>query len=407
MPAREADHDVAEAVLAHVVAQAELERAAHLLEVVERREPARGAAAPPAGAGDRARAPAPPRLAVAIACERAAAHVPQPAPDRGGRVDVDHEERLLEAPAPARPARPRRRARASAPSKISSSCPPTALQSAMKHELSRARTRSISSRSRSLPTWNGDAEMLTTSWAPASARSVAGGPGCQMSSQIVGPTIASPNRSRSEVVAGREVAVLVEDAVVRQEALAVDAADLAAGEDVAGVVEIGVEVGRADERDDPLRLGGDLLDRRRAGRADERRAQQQVLRRVAGDRELREEDEVGAGVPRRGEPVEDAGPVAVEIADDAVDLGERESHFEVFSSRSKTLARSSRRQAPYATTPSAKHANAIAVAQPASRFRATTAEHGRGREQGERQSAKPPGVHGRRIDAARRRPAAG
>ncbi len=81
------------------------------------------------------------------------------------------------------------------PSKISSSCPPTALQSATKHELSVARTFSISSRSRSLPTWNGDAEMFATSCAPASARSVAGGPGTQMSSQIVGPTTTSPNRN--------------------------------------------------------------------------------------------------------------------------------------------------------------------------------------------------------------------
>ena len=67
-------------------------------------------------------------------------------------------------------------------------------------------------------------------------------------------------------MARREVAVLVEDAVVRQEALAVDAADLAAGEDVAAVGEIGIEVGGADERHDPLRLGGDRLDRPRGTR---------------------------------------------------------------------------------------------------------------------------------------------
>ena len=54
--------------------------------------------------------------------------------------------------------------------------------------MSRARVTSISSRSSALPTWKGDAERLTRSWAPASARSVAGGPGCQTSSQIVDPT---------------------------------------------------------------------------------------------------------------------------------------------------------------------------------------------------------------------------
>ena len=53
---------------------------------------------------------------------------------------------------------------------------------------------------------------------------------------------------QEQVVARREVAVLVEDAVVRQVALAVDAAHLAVREHEARVVEIGVEVRRADER---------------------------------------------------------------------------------------------------------------------------------------------------------------
>src|SRR5439155_1224009 len=83
---------------------------------------------------------------------------------------------------------------------------------------------------------------------------------------------------------GREVAVLVEDAVVRQEALAVDAADLAAGEDEAGVVEVRVEVRSADERRDPVRLSRELLDRP-LRRPDEPRPQEQVLVRVAGDGE--------------------------------------------------------------------------------------------------------------------------
>ena len=83
------------------------------------------------------------------------------------------------------------------PSKISSSCAPTALTSTIQHELSRARVASISSRSAPLPTWNGEAEMFATTCAPASARSVAGGPGCQMSSQTVGPTSVSPQRRRT------------------------------------------------------------------------------------------------------------------------------------------------------------------------------------------------------------------
>ena len=143
---------------------------------------------------------------------------------------------------------------------------------------------------------------------------------------------------QEQVAAGREVAVLVEDAVVRQVALAVDAADLAVGEDVAGVVEVGVEVRRADERGDAARARGERGDRPARG-ADERGPQQQILGRVAGDGELREEDEVGAGGARLGEGAAIRSRVAVDVADDGVHLGERESHSlpssAVFSSGGK------------------------------------------------------------------------
>ena len=120
--------------------------------------------------------------------------------------------------------------------------------------------------------------------------------------------------------------MLVEDAVVGQEALAVDRLHLAVGADGAGVVEVAVEVGRADERDDAaVRLLGDLGERALRG-ADEARAQEQVLRRIAGDRELGEEDDVGARAPRLVETGEDPLAVPVEIADGRVDLGQREPH---------------------------------------------------------------------------------
>ena len=101
------------------------------------------------------------------------------------------------------------------PSKTSSSWPPTRLQNARKELVSRARVTSMSSRSSALPTWNGEAERFTSSCAPASARSVAGGPGCHTSSQIVGPDVRVPEAEQHEVAALGEVAVLVEDAVVR------------------------------------------------------------------------------------------------------------------------------------------------------------------------------------------------
>ena len=82
------------------------------------------------------------------------------------------------------------------PSNTSSSCPPTRLQKTTAARLSRARWTSISSRSDGLPAWYGEADRLTISCAPASASVLAGGPGSQMSSQIVSP-IATPFSSRS------------------------------------------------------------------------------------------------------------------------------------------------------------------------------------------------------------------
>ncbi len=93
----------------------------------------------------------------------------------------------------------------------------------------------------------------------------------------------------------------------------------------ARVVEVGLEVGEADEGDDVLRRRGDLLERLR-GRADEPGPQEQILRRIARDRELGEEDQVGALVAGLGEAREDQVAVAVEVADDGVDLRERQSH---------------------------------------------------------------------------------
>ena len=99
-----------------------------------------------------------------------------------------------------------------------------------------------------------------------------------------------------ELAAGGEVAVLVEDAVVGEEALPVDRLDLAAGADRARVEEVAVEPRGADERDD-VDAGGRDLAQRRLGRPHERRAQEQVLGRIARDRELRQERR-GRRLPR-------------------------------------------------------------------------------------------------------------
>ena len=73
------------------------------------------------------------------------------------------------------------------PSNTSSSCPPTRLQNSTATLLSRARCTSIASRSSPLPAWYGEADRFTITRAPDSASSVSGGPGSQMSSQIVRP----------------------------------------------------------------------------------------------------------------------------------------------------------------------------------------------------------------------------
>ena len=64
--------------------------------------------------------------------------------------------------------------------------------------------------------------------------------------------VAEPDED--EVAPGREVAVLVEDAVVGEEALAHDRLDLAARADGGGVEEVAVVVRRPDERDQVARL---------------------------------------------------------------------------------------------------------------------------------------------------------
>ena len=64
--------------------------------------------------------------------------------------------------------------------------------------------------------------MLTITVAPASASSIAGGPGSQMSSQIVRPTVTPSISTIAAAGARLEVALLVEDAVVGQAHLAVD-----------------------------------------------------------------------------------------------------------------------------------------------------------------------------------------
>jgi hypothetical protein len=134
-----------------------------------------------------------------------------------------------------------------------------------------------------------------------------------------------------EVVPRGEIPVLVEHAVIRQEALPVDSLHLSVGADGAGVEKVGREVGRADERNEAARLARDLLERTPRG-PDEAGPEQEVLRGIPGDRQLREEHKLGACLARVFELIEDGLAVALQVPDHGVDLGQRDPHTASLSS---------------------------------------------------------------------------
>ena len=125
------------------------------------------------------------------------------------------------------------------------------------------------------------------------------------------------------LAAGPEIAALVEDAVVGQELLVVDAGAPAVVEDGGGVVGVGGEVDEADECGDVL-AGGGGLEILKSGEivVDEGAAEEEVLGGVAGEGEFREGDEVAGEGLSAVDGVADEGGVALEVADGGVDLSE-------------------------------------------------------------------------------------
>ena len=130
---------------------------------------------------------------------------------------------------------------------------------------------------------------------------------------------------QDQVASRSEVAVLVEDAVVREEALADERLHLTARAHRARVEEITVECRRADQRHDPAARPGDAFERA-LRRADEPGAEEEIFRRVAGDDQLGEEDDVDALLLGLLDPRDDALGISVQVADHGVDLGERKAH---------------------------------------------------------------------------------
>ena len=140
------------------------------------------------------------------------------------------------------------------------------------------------------------------------------------------------------LVAAREVALLVEHAVVRQEDLAVNGGDAAVMEDGCAVVDAAFhlvwvegcteverlavhEVGNPDHDSDAVGCLGDAL-QLGAGVEEELALEEQVFRGVAGEGEFREGYEVGLALTGLLDEREYAFGVAVEVADGCVHLAE-------------------------------------------------------------------------------------
>ena len=168
--------------------------------------------------------------------------------------------------------------------------------------------------------------MFTITSAPAAAWVTTGPVGAPRVLAHREPDLETGDREQRTVDGRRhEVALLVEHRVVRQQVLAVDAPHLALRAQRRACWPVrrrrGLRV--PDHRGGGAGTGRDLG--QRLGRVGhEGGPEQQVLGRVAGDRELGERHEVGVD---RGGPVvglEDARLVAVEVTDDEVELRGRD-----------------------------------------------------------------------------------
>ena len=124
--------------------------------------------------------------------------------------------------------------------------------------------------------------------------------------------------------AGREVALLVEDAVVWEVDLVVDAVEAAVGEDGGRVVDGVGPFGEADDGDDPHGERGQPLEGG-GGVPEEVVLEEEVLGRVSGDRELWKGDELGSGVASVFDAGGDLSLVCGDVADRRVHLAEGEA----------------------------------------------------------------------------------
>ena len=130
----------------------------------------------------------------------------------------------------------------------------------------------------------------------------------------------------ARITAGVEVALLVENRVIRKATLAIARNYLAVAQHRHRVVaSVRRKLWKADEDSDAFDARGEP--RQFVGaRGKKCRTQQQILGRVATERELRGDQQLRSTAPRLGGSLEDARGVAGEIADHLVELSDRDAH---------------------------------------------------------------------------------
>jgi len=148
---------------------------------------------------------------------------------------------------------------------------------------------------------------------------------------------AAAPRDRRDVGGWFEVAPFVEHVVGRQQRLAHDVHDAAAIDQRRAVGDrpSGRAGGQAFRKaDDHRRARRHQRVRqrreRRRRRVQERGTLEQVARRIAGQRQLGKDCQLGPALLSRGGRLEDQPPIAGEVADGRVDLSERDLHRDRF-----------------------------------------------------------------------------
>ena len=136
----------------------------------------------------------------------------------------------------------------------------------------------------------------------------------------------------ARVAARLEVPLLVEHRVVWQVVLAVNLRNAAVADDGDGVVAARARaLGKAHQHGAARHRGGERREFARA-RVDERRAQQQVFRGIAAQRELGRDDQRRTGTLRFRDRRQDAARVGGEVADPLIELRNSELHRSILAS---------------------------------------------------------------------------